>query len=45
MAFEALFLKFSTAYKLAINSVEYKKQERLSYAKTTMEKDQELTCR
>ncbi|KIX20424.1 lipoprotein [Flavobacterium sp. 316] len=31
---EALFLKFSTAYKLAINSVEYKKEDRLNLAKT-----------
>lgn len=30
---EALFLKFSTAYKLAMNSVQYKKEERLNAAK------------
>lgn len=31
---EALFLKFSTAYKLAMNSVQYKKEDRLNFAKT-----------
>lgn len=31
---EALYLKFSTAYKLAMNSVQYKKEERLNSAKT-----------
>ncbi len=30
---EALFLKFSTAYKLAMNSVQYKKEDRLIFAK------------
>ncbi|MBF03879.1 MAG: outer membrane protein assembly factor BamD [Flavobacterium sp.] len=30
---EALFLKFSTAYKLAMNSVQYKKEDRLILAK------------
>jgi outer membrane protein assembly factor BamD len=32
---EALYYRLDSAFKLAINSVEYKKQERLSYAKTT----------
>lgn len=32
---EALFYRFDSAFKLAINSVDYKKQERLVYAKTT----------
>ena len=32
---EALFLKFSTAYKLAMNSVQYKKEERLNQAKNS----------
>ncbi len=32
---QALFYRFDSAYKLAINSVESKKQERLAYAKTT----------
>ena len=31
---QALFYRFDSAYKLAINSVEAKKQERLAYAKT-----------
>lgn len=31
---EALYLKFSTAYKLAMNSVQYKKEERLNAAKS-----------
>ena len=32
---QALYFRLDSAYKLAINSVEYKKQERLSYAKST----------
>lgn len=32
---QALFYRLDSAYKLAINSVEYKKEERLNYAKTT----------
>ena len=32
---QALFYRFDSAYKLAINSVESKKQERLTYAKNT----------
>ncbi len=32
---QALFFRLDSAYKLAINSVEYKKQERLTYAKGT----------
>ena len=32
---EALYYRFDSAYKLAINSVPSKKQERLAYAKTT----------
>ena len=32
---EALYYRFDSAYKLALNSVDYKKQERLIYAKTT----------
>ncbi|MFD2909354.1 outer membrane protein assembly factor BamD [Flavobacterium ardleyense] len=32
---EALYYRFDSAYKLAMNSVESKKQERLAYAKTT----------
>ncbi|WP_445715952.1 outer membrane protein assembly factor BamD [Flavobacterium sp.] len=32
---QALFYRFDSAYKLAINSIESKKQERLAYAKTT----------
>ena len=32
---KALYYRFDSAYKLAINSVDYKKQERLAYAKTT----------
>ena len=32
---QALFYRFDSAYKLAINSVESKKQERLTYAKKT----------
>jgi outer membrane protein assembly factor BamD len=32
---KALFYRLDSAYKLAINSVDYKKQERLAYAKTT----------
>ena len=32
---QALFYRFDSAFKLAINSVDYKKQERLVYAKTT----------
>jgi outer membrane protein assembly factor BamD len=32
---QALYYRFDSAYKLAINSIESKKQERLDYAKTT----------
>jgi outer membrane protein assembly factor BamD len=32
---QALFYRLDSAYKLAINSVEYKKEERLAYAKST----------
>jgi outer membrane protein assembly factor BamD len=32
---QALYYRFDSAYKLAINSVENKKQDRLQYAKTT----------
>lgn len=32
---QALFYRLDSAYKLAINSVEYKKEERLNYAKST----------
>lgn len=32
---QALFYRLDSAYKLAINSVEFKKEERLNYAKTT----------
>ena len=32
---KALYYRFVSAYKLAINSVEAKKQERLTYAKGT----------
>jgi outer membrane protein assembly factor BamD len=32
---QALFYRLDSAYKLAINSIESKKQERLAYAKTT----------
>ncbi len=32
---EALYYRLDSAYKLAINSVENKKQDRLAYAKTT----------
>ncbi|WP_320814990.1 outer membrane protein assembly factor BamD [Flavobacterium sp.] len=32
---QALFYRLDSAYKLAINSVEHKKEERLNYAKTT----------
>ena len=31
---KALFYRLDSAYKLATNSVDYKKQERLTYAKT-----------
>jgi outer membrane protein assembly factor BamD len=33
---QALFYRLDSAYKLAINSVLYKKEERLNYAKTTV---------
>ena len=32
---KALYYRLDSAYKLAINSIESKKQERLAYAKTT----------
>ena len=32
---QALYYRLDSAYKLAINSIESKKQERLNYAKTT----------
>ena len=32
---KALYYRFDSAYQLAVNSVDFKKQERLAYAKTT----------